>query len=65
MAHVLDNPVWNALTGRQKDISFGTDRARRYLADISTWAAVADGSPAALDELAPLVPPGRSEEHTS
>ncbi len=58
MAHVLDNPVWNALTGRQKDISLGTGLARRYLSDISTWATVADDSPEALDELAFLVPPG-------
>ncbi|MCB1380403.1 MAG: GNAT family N-acetyltransferase [Alphaproteobacteria bacterium] len=56
MAHVLDNPVWSALTGRQAGIALGSDRARRYLPDISPWAALADDTPEALDELATLVP---------
>lgn len=56
MTHVLDNPIWVALGGRQTGISQGSDRARRYLPDISTFAAVADDSPEALAELAPLIP---------
>lgn len=56
MPHVLDNPVWHSLMGRQNAISLGSNRARRYLSDVSTWAAMADDSPEALDELAPLVP---------
>jgi len=60
MPHVLDNPVWHALTGRQNDISLGSGLARRYLTDISTWAALADEGDAALAELSSLVPAGGS-----
>jgi predicted GNAT family acetyltransferase len=56
MNHVLDNPVWHALTGRQAALSTGMATARRYLPDISPWAAAADDSPAGLDALAPLIP---------
>jgi ribosomal protein S18 acetylase RimI-like enzyme len=60
MAHVLDNPVWNALNGRQSGIALGQGLARRYLHDISPWAAIAEPSPEALADLAPLVPVGGS-----
>jgi predicted GNAT family acetyltransferase len=56
MAHVLDNPVWNALNGRQAAIAWGEGAARRYLPDISPWAALAENSPEALADLVPLVP---------
>jgi predicted GNAT family acetyltransferase len=58
--HGLDNPVWDALTGRQSGIAMGGDRARRYLPDVSPFAAIADDSPQAFAELAGLVPPGGS-----
>lgn len=56
MAHALNNPVWHALTGRQSHIATGGALALRYLPDISPWAAVADDTPDAMDELAALVP---------
>lgn len=52
--HLLDNPVWHALTGPQKYFGIGEGRARRYQPDISpiaalenpltseSWAALAD-----------------------
>lgn len=56
MTHVLDNPVWNALTGRQSHIATGSSTVRRYLPDISPWAAVLDDTPDAMAELAALIP---------
>lgn len=52
--HLLDNPVWHALTGFQRHFGIGEGRARRYQPDISpiaalenpltteSWAALAD-----------------------
>ena len=52
--HLLDNPVWQALTGPQRHFGIGDGRARRYQPDISpiaalenplateSWAALAD-----------------------
>ncbi|WP_207004079.1 GNAT family N-acetyltransferase [Trinickia mobilis] len=52
--HLLDNPVWQALTGPQRHFGIGDGRARRYQRDISplaalenpltteSWAALAD-----------------------
>ena len=56
MPHALDNPVWSALTSRQSAISLGGMHARRYLPEISPFAALAEDSDSGLDELAPLVP---------
>ncbi len=52
--HLLDNPVWHALTGPQRHFGIGEGPARRYQPDISpiaalenplaaeSWAALAD-----------------------
>lgn len=37
---VLDNPAWHSLTGRHRALSEGNDRVRRYLPDVSPFAAV-------------------------
>ncbi|MCA3574570.1 MAG: GNAT family N-acetyltransferase [Aestuariivirga sp.] len=56
MPHVLDNPVWSALTSRQSAISLGGTRARRFLPEISPFAALGEDSDAGFDELATMVP---------
>jgi len=54
--HVLDRPVWNALTTRQAMFAIGGDRARRFAPDIGPLAAARDDSPDGLAALAELVP---------
>lgn len=52
MGHILDRPVWAALTTRQAGLGMGDDRARRYRPEINVFAASADGSGDGLAGLA-------------
>lgn len=45
--HVLDDPAWGALTGPHSTLALGDDRARRYPAEMSPFASVADRDNAA------------------
>jgi len=57
--HVLDNPVWHALTGPQETVAEGTSNAVRYEPDVAVFAAVPDAPPPSTwDELRTLVGPG-------
>lgn len=57
--HVLDNPVWAALTGPHRRFAETTGRAARYPTDVSPFTALADpADPTAWDDLAALVGPG-------
>ena len=57
--HVLDNPVWHALTGPQQKVAEGTPNASRYEPEVAVFAAVPDEPPASTwDELRDLVGPG-------
>ncbi|GAA4142272.1 GNAT family N-acetyltransferase [Leifsonia shinshuensis] len=59
--HALDDPAWNALTGPHAAFAVGDDRARRYPADMSPFASVADhGSDTDWSRLASLVAPGET-----
>jgi len=58
MTHVLDNPVWHALTGRQSHLARGNGAARSYRPDISPFAGLSDATADCLDQLADLLPPG-------
>lgn len=58
MGSELDNPVWHALTGPHAALAIGGDRARLYPRDITPFAALAEPSPAAYEELAAQLPPG-------
>jgi predicted GNAT family acetyltransferase len=44
MTHILDRPVWHALTTRQKHIAIGNERALRYAPDFAMFAAARDDS---------------------
>jgi predicted GNAT family acetyltransferase len=59
-AHLLDRPVWNALTTRQAHFAQGDERAVRFPSDIGVFAAAADPSPANLAALAELSGTGGS-----
>ena len=54
--HILDLPVWTALTGPHAAHAVGDGGARRYQSDISVLAGLRDESDAALDDLGALVP---------
>jgi predicted GNAT family acetyltransferase len=54
--HVLDRPVWGALTTRQAELAQGDGRAVRLAADYGIFAAAADTSPESLAALAALLP---------
>ncbi|WP_431278431.1 GNAT family N-acetyltransferase [Leifsonia poae] len=59
--HVLDNPAWSALTGAQSGFAVGDDVAKRFRADVSPFAAVADPKdPRAWESLARIVEPGET-----
>ena len=48
----LDNPTWHALTGPLAHLAIGHGLARRFQPDVSVFAAIADESAAAWDDLA-------------
>lgn len=56
MPHPLDNPIWNALSGRQARFAEGGDGALRFPTDVSPFAAARDASPEAVAALARLIP---------
>lgn len=58
--HVLDRPIWSALAGRQALLGVGDDRARRYVDDISPFAATVDDTPASLSALDAIAPSDRA-----
>ena len=55
MAHMLDRPIWSALTTRHASLAEGGDLARRYRPSIHPFTAMADDSPASLRALEALV----------
>jgi hypothetical protein len=57
MDHVLDNPVWHALTGPHAAFAIGSGRARHYPRDIVPFSAFAEPTPAAYRDLAVDLPP--------
>lgn len=58
MTHVLDRPVWSALTTRHAALSQGGALAKRYDPSIVPFAAARDDSEASLQALAALPAPG-------
>jgi ribosomal protein S18 acetylase RimI-like enzyme len=57
MAHPLDRPVWNALTGRQAHLALGGGEVLRFPADIEPFGATRDNTPEQLAALCALMPP--------
>ncbi len=54
MTHILDRPVWSALTTRQAPLAEGNDLARRFPPSIIPFAAARDSSEDALRALGAL-----------
>ncbi len=57
MTHVLDRPVWSALTTRHQALAEGDGLARRYRPSIVPFAATAGDDADSLRALAGLLPP--------
>jgi ribosomal protein S18 acetylase RimI-like enzyme len=57
MDHVLDNPVWHALTGPHAAFAIGDGKARHYPRDMVPFSAIAEPTPAAYRDLAADLPP--------
>jgi len=55
-AHILDRPVWSALSTRQTAWSRGGERARCFVTEVGPLAGARDDEPESLAELAGLVP---------
>jgi ribosomal protein S18 acetylase RimI-like enzyme len=55
---LLDNIIWNALSGQQQHVSVGTHEARRYAPGFSPIAGFADAARPRLDALLPYCQPG-------
>lgn len=56
--HCLDRPIWSALETRQAHYAQGSDLALRFPADVSPFVAGCDGSRAAVEAMAGLIPAG-------
>lgn len=56
--HVLDHPIWSALTTRQAALAQGNGRARRYPVDVAPFADMTDMSPESFAALYELMSPG-------
>ncbi len=55
MAHLLDRPIWTALTTRQAPLAEISGPARRYPADVAPFADMADFSPESFAALHALM----------
>ena len=51
----LDNLIWNALTTRQAHLAVVNGAARQFPTDVAPFVAIAEPTPAAYHDLAPLV----------
>jgi predicted GNAT family acetyltransferase len=56
--HILDNPIWSALTTRHGHLGQGGSFARRYHPDVAPFAAVASDTAAAWQAFHALLQPG-------
>jgi ribosomal protein S18 acetylase RimI-like enzyme len=56
--HLLDNPIWNALTTRQEHFAEGDTVARKFPAEVTTLAGFAEPTPESFAALARLMAPG-------
>jgi len=60
MSHMLDRPIWNALSTRHAALAEGGDLARRYAPDIHPFACSRDNSPESVRALADIAAPGEA-----
>jgi len=58
MEHILDNPIWNALTTGNEHLAVGTNQARYLPKDIGAFAGLSDYSESAFADLYEISPSG-------
>jgi predicted GNAT family acetyltransferase len=56
MKHLLDNPIWQALSTAQRALAEGNGLARRFPSDVAPFAGLIDQSPAAYHALEEILP---------
>jgi hypothetical protein len=56
----IHNPIWSSLTTVHAPLARGTGLARRFPSDMSPLSGLADSSPKAFADMAPLVAPDES-----
>ena len=59
MAHVLDNPAWNALVSGNKQLAHGTEQVKFFAADVSPFIGFEAPANQAFEALRALVPADR------
>ncbi|MGY3088717.1 ribosomal protein S18 acetylase RimI-like enzyme [Hymenobacter sp. UYAg731] len=59
MAHILDNPVWNALISGNEPLANGTAQVKYFAEDVSPFVGFETFTPQAFDALHALVPAER------
>lgn len=60
MVHVLDNPVWTALSGRQKRFNTGDDQLKYFPADMASFVGLKNWDAADLQILEQRLPGART-----
>jgi predicted GNAT family acetyltransferase len=60
MSHVLDRPIWHALTTRHAALAEGNRLAKRYLPSVHPFACSRDESAESLASLAEIAAPGET-----
>lgn len=60
MRHMLDRPVWNALSTRHSALALGGPLAKRYAPSIHPFASSRDESPESLVAMAAIAAPGET-----
>lgn len=59
MAHLLDNPVWNALISGNQGLAHGTERVKLFAADVSPFVGLENYDNRTFEALHALVPAER------
>lgn len=60
MSHLLDRPIWNALSTRHANLAQGGELAKRYAPSVHPFAGSRDGSLESLAGFAGLAAPGET-----
>lgn len=61
MSHILDRPIWSALTSHHAALAEGSDLAKRYAPDVHPFACGRDDGPDSMQALADIAAPGDTQ----
>jgi ribosomal protein S18 acetylase RimI-like enzyme len=59
MAHILDNPCWNALNSGNKNLAEGNERVRFFSAEVSPFVGLPEWNSYGFDHLYDVIQPER------